>query len=69
MKHNNKNNNNNINKKMNTNKNTNKQKMYNKPPNYLLLGCLNHPGCAWSCMCDCKNCRIFEESLFENIRK
>ena len=25
------------------------------------LGCLNHPGCLWSCLCDCENCRYFEE--------
>ena len=70
MKHNNKNknkNNKNISHKNNIHNNNNNN--YSKTKNYILSGCLNHPGCAWSCMCDCKNCQLFEEKLFENITK
>ncbi len=31
-------------------------------------GCLNHPGCVWSCPCDCINCIAFETSLGINVQ-
>ena len=55
-------NNNNINNKKTTHKKVN----YSNVKTYILSECLNHPGCAWSCMCECENCRLFEEKLFEN---
>ena len=67
MKHNNNNNNKN-NKNINHKKNIHNSN-YSKVKKNILSGCLNHPGCAWSCMCECKNCRLFEEKLFENINK
>ena len=31
-------------------------------------GCLKHPGCVWSCPCDCKNCIAFEAALGISIQ-
>lgn len=69
MKHNNNNNNKNKNKKNISHKNNIHNNNYSKTKNYILSECLNHPGCAWSCMCECKNCQLFEKKLFENITK
>ena len=30
--------------------------------------CLEHPGCIWSCPCDCLNCMSFETVLREESR-
>ena len=53
-------------KKNNINNKTTYKKVNNSnDKTYILSECLNYPGCAWSCMCNCKNCRLFEEKLFE----
>ena len=31
--------------------------------------CLNHPGCLWSCPCDCLNCVNFETVLRKRYRE
>ena len=26
--------------------------------------CKKHPGCIWSCNCDCKNCKLYDDTFY-----